>query len=189
MVDMASVALFHSVYGLRPAVRWAAERLRAAGHQVVAPDLYQAAAVDSIDEGFLLAENAGWENLLDRARAAVSVLPPDAVLAGFSMGSGLAEALLAERPEAAGMLLFAGAGPAEVPAGTRVQLHLADPDDFVPSADLHAWIEGMTRSDALFEVFRYPGVGHLWLDHGLPDHDVLATELTWQRCLEFLRLS
>jgi dienelactone hydrolase len=74
MVGMASVALFHSVYGLRPAVRHTAERLRAAGHQVVAPDLYQAAAVDSIDEGFLLAEKTGWETLLDRARAAVRVL-------------------------------------------------------------------------------------------------------------------
>lgn len=189
MVAMASVALLHSVYGLRPAVRRAAERLRAAGHQVVAPDLYQSAAVDSIDEGVLLAEKVGWETLLERARAAAGQLPPEAVLAGFAMGAGLAEALLAERPSAAGLLLFAGAGHTNVPAGTRVQLHLADPDDFVPPATLSGWIDGMTGSEALFEVFRYPGVGHLWVDQDLPDHDALAAELTWQRCAEFLRLS
>lgn len=189
MVDMASVALFHSVYGLRPAVRRAAERLRAAGHRVVVPDLYRAAAVGSIDEGLLLAEKVGWETLLDRAREAVRELPPEAVLAGFSMGTGVAEALLAERPDAAGLLLIAGAAQADVPAGTRVQLHLADPDDFLPAAELTGWIDGMTRSEALFEVFRYPGVGHLWTDPDLPDHDALAAELTWERCSEFLRLS
>jgi dienelactone hydrolase len=41
----------------------------------------------------------------------------------------------------------------------------------------------------LFEVFRYPGVGHLWTDPDLPGHDALATDLIWQRCTEFLRLS
>jgi dienelactone hydrolase len=177
------------VYGLRPAIRHAAERLRADGHHVVVPDLYRAAAADSIDEGLLLAEKVGWETLLDRARDAVRELPPDAVLAGFSMGTGLAEALIAERPEAAGLLLIAGAGQSDVPAGTRVQLHLADPDDFVPAAELTAWIDGMTRSEAMFEVFRYPGVGHLWTDHDLPDHDALATDRTWERCAEFLKLS
>jgi dienelactone hydrolase len=36
---MTTIALFHSVCGL-PAVLAAAERLRSAGHVVVAPDLY-----------------------------------------------------------------------------------------------------------------------------------------------------
>jgi dienelactone hydrolase len=191
MVAMAAVALFHSVYGLRPAVRLAAERLRAAGHRVVVPDLYGVPAVDTLDEGFALADKVGWETMLERAREALRDLPPDAVLAGYSMGAGVAEALLAERIEAAGLLLLAGAGsgPVSVPAGSRVQLHLADPDDFVSSADLDAWIEGMTAAGAVFEVFRYPGVGHLWTDPDLGDYDGLADDLAWQRCAEFLRLS
>jgi dienelactone hydrolase len=189
MVGMASVALFHSVYGLRPAVLAVAERFRAAGHHVVVPDLFGEPPVGTIDEGFALAGKVGFDIMLTRARAAVAALPPRAVLAGFALGTGIAEALLAERPDAAGLLLIAGAGRTEVPAGLRVQLHVANPDDFVPDTDLEAWIDGMTGAGAMFEVFRYLDVGHLWTDPGLSDYDALAAELTWQRCEEFLRLS
>ena len=191
MVAMSAVALFHSVYGLRPAVRQAAERLRAAGHQVVVPDLYGVPPVDTLDEGFTLAEQVGWETMLERARAALRDLPPEAVLAGYSMGAAVAEAMLMERSAAAGLLLIAGAGGGQVsvPAGSRVQLHIADPDDFLSPTDLEAWIKRMTAADAVFEVFRYPGVGHLWTDSGLGDYDGLADDLVGQRCLEFLRLS
>ncbi|MBB5933498.1 dienelactone hydrolase [Streptomyces zagrosensis] len=37
----STIVLFHSAYGLRPAVHTAAERLRAAGHEVHLPDLYE----------------------------------------------------------------------------------------------------------------------------------------------------
>jgi dienelactone hydrolase len=189
---MASVALFHSVYGLRPAMRTAAERLRAAGHTVVTPDLYGVPAVDTLAEGFALADKVGFGTMLERARKAVRDLPPDAVLAGFSMGTGVVDALLPERPGTAGVLLLAGAGATfeQSPAGLRAQLHVADPDlDFAPVADVDRWTAGMTAAEAMFEVYRYPGVGHLWIDEDLPDYDALAAELTWQRCAEFLRLS
>jgi dienelactone hydrolase len=191
MVAMASVALFHSVYGLRPAVLHIAERFRAAGHLVVAPDLYGAGPVDTLDEGFALADKVGRETMLDRGRRAVRDLPAEAVLAGLSMGTGIAEALLPERPDAAGLLLLAGAGDSfdAVPAGLRAQLHVAHPDDFLMPADVDRWTTGMTDAGAVFEVFRYPGVGHLWTDPDLPDFDAPAADLTWQRCAEFLRLS
>jgi dienelactone hydrolase len=189
MNGMASVALFHSVYGLRPAVLRVADRFRAAGHRVVAPDLYGVPAVDTLGEGFALADKIGWPTMLARAREAVSELPADAVLAGFSMGTGFAEALAAERPETAGLLLVAGAGRTAVPAGLRVQLHVADPDDFLTPAGREAWVDGMIRAGAMFELFRYPGVGHLWIDAELGDYDGPATEVTWQRCAEFVRLS
>jgi dienelactone hydrolase len=35
-----TVVLFHSVCGLRPAVRAAADRIRATGHEVAVPDLF-----------------------------------------------------------------------------------------------------------------------------------------------------
>lgn len=38
---MAAIVLFHSVYGFRSLERDAAARLRAAGHEVVTPDLYE----------------------------------------------------------------------------------------------------------------------------------------------------
>jgi dienelactone hydrolase len=189
---MASLALFHSVYGLRPAVLAAADRFRADGHRVVVPDLYATPAADTIEEGFALADEVGWPAILERARAAVAELPEDAVLGGFSMGAGLVTELLLDRPHTAGLLLLSSPGGAltGVPAGLRAQLHVADPDrDYAPAADVERWIAEMTAADAAFEVFRYPGVGHLWTDPDTPDHDDLAAELAWTRCEEFLRLS
>ena len=72
----------------------------------------------------------------------------------------------------------------------RAQLHVADPDpEFVPAEDVKRWTAGMTAAGTVFEVFRYPGVGHLWTDEDLPDFDAPAADRTWQRCAEFLRLS
>jgi dienelactone hydrolase len=189
MGGMASLALFHSVYGLRPAVRAVAERMRAAGHLVATPDLYRAPPVDDLAAGFALAERVGFETMLGRAREAVQGLPPEAVLAGLSMGTGFVEALLPERPATAGILLLAGAGGTFATC-SRAQLHVADPDpEFAPAEEVRRWTAGMTAAGTTFEVFRYPGVGHLWTDEDLPDFDAPAAERTWQCCAEFLRLS
>ena len=48
---MAEVVLFHSVLGLRPGVIAAAERLRAAGHTVHTPDLYDGEVFDDLADG------------------------------------------------------------------------------------------------------------------------------------------
>jgi hypothetical protein len=34
-----------------------------------------------------------------------------------------------------------------------------------------------------------PGAGRLWTDADLPDDDAPASELAWQRCVEFVRHS
>jgi dienelactone hydrolase len=44
---MAHVVMFHSAYGLREAELTAAERLRAAGHDVLTPDMYAGDPVNS----------------------------------------------------------------------------------------------------------------------------------------------
>ncbi|MGV9810010.1 hypothetical protein [Micromonospora chersina] len=71
---MAHILLLHSVFGLRPAVLAAADRLRAAGHRVATPDLYEVPAAETVEAGFALFEKIGRDTVLDRARAAV--LPP-----------------------------------------------------------------------------------------------------------------
>ncbi|WBB68196.1 dienelactone hydrolase family protein [Micromonospora sp. WMMD812] len=185
---MPHIVLFHSVYGLRPAVLAAADRLRAAEHEVVAPDLYGVPAADTVEDGFALLEKIGHDVVLDRARAAVADLPPETVLAGFSMGAGIAGALLAERPAAAGLLLLHGSGgsPTAVRPGLPVQLHLADPDEYEPPDELDEWRRAMTAAGAALEVFRYPNAGHLFTDPDVPDHDAAAAEATWACVLSFL---
>lgn len=185
---MGHVVLFHSVYGLRPAVLAAADRLRAAGHHVVTPDLYGEPAVATIEEGFALLERIGEPAVMGRARAALLEAPPDAVLAGFSMGAAVAGALLSERREAAALLLLhsAGGAPEAVRPGLPVQLHMADPDEYPPEPELSRWQRAMSGAGADLSVHRYPGVGHLYTDPDLPEHDSAATTQTWERALAFL---
>ncbi|WP_406079937.1 dienelactone hydrolase family protein [Micromonospora sp. NBC_00858] len=185
---MRHVVLFHSVYGLRPAVRAAADRLRAAGHRVVTPDLYGVPATDTVEEGFALLDKIGQDVVLDRARAALRELPAEAVLAGFSMGAGVAGALLAERPDSAGLLLLHGTGgaPESVRPGLPVQLHLADPDPYDAPDEVDEWQRAMTDAGTDLTVFRYPGVGHLFTDPDVAEYAPDADAATWPRVLAFL---
>ena len=185
---MASIVLFHSVYGFRSLERDAAERLRAAGHQVVTPDLYEGRVGSTIEEGFAIRKEIGWAQLCERAEKAVADLPASAVLGGFSMGAGIAASLWPSRPQTSGMLLLHSI--AEIPANARegipVQVHLADPDDFEPADEVAAWRAHAARADISLEVFLYPGVGHLYTDPSLPDYDAKASEATWSRVDAFL---
>jgi dienelactone hydrolase len=110
---MAEVVLFHSVLGLRPGVIAAAERLRAAGHTVHAPDLYDGEVFEGLDDGSRKEEALGYRELARRAREAVAGLPEGLVYAGFSMGATHAELLAASRPGALGAVLMHGAEPVE----------------------------------------------------------------------------
>jgi dienelactone hydrolase len=185
---MATIVLFHSVRGLRSLERQAAERLRAAGHEALTPDLYEGRVAASTDEGFALKEAIGWSTLCERAERAVAGVPPAAVLGGFSMGAGVAASLWPARPQTSGMLLLHSI--AEIPQNARrdlpVQVHLADPDVFEPADEVAAWRKAAERTPVSLEVFTYPGAGHLYTDPTLPDYDAAAAELTWKRVLSFL---
>ncbi|MFD0473567.1 hypothetical protein ACFQ0B_38880 [Nonomuraea thailandensis] len=82
---MARVLLLHSMYGLRPAVHQAADRLRAAGHEVHVPDLYGGRVAGTAEEGIAIKEEIGRDELLKRAVAAAAPLSDERlVYAGFS---------------------------------------------------------------------------------------------------------
>jgi dienelactone hydrolase len=187
---MATIVLFHSMLGLRPVETRAADRLRAAGHEVVTPDLYAGRTASTLDEGFLLKDHRiGWAVIEQRARQAVRDLPADTVLAGVSMGAGVVGTLLPHRPDSAGVLLLHGLAPipATARAGLPVQLHVAAEDEFAPAADVSAWIEAATRVGVDARVFTYQHAGHFFTDANLPDHHAGAATLAWQRALDFLR--
>jgi dienelactone hydrolase len=183
---MADILLLHSIRGLRDFERSAAERLRAAGHRVVTPDLFGGEVPATREEGFAIEERLWPEPLLGRARAAAEALPAEAVLAGFSMGAAVAAQIWADRPATAGLLLMHGLGePPDAPRpGVPVQVHLAEPDPFVPEDGLAEW--RAAAGGVAAEVFRYPGVGHLFTDGSIDDYDAEAAALLWRRALAFL---
>jgi len=55
----AEIVLFHSVLGVRPAVREWADRLRATGHVVHVPDLYDGEVFDDYAPAFAHVERIG----------------------------------------------------------------------------------------------------------------------------------
>ncbi|GAB7183709.1 dienelactone hydrolase family protein [Kitasatospora sp. Ki12] len=187
---MAQIVLFHSAYGLRPAVRAAADRLRAAGHTVHTPDLFEGRTFDSIEDGQAYQEAAGGsEEVLRRAVTAAAPLSEGGlVYAGFSLGGAVAQNLALADEKARGLLLLHGTSDLREDAVTEipVQLHIAEPDPFEPEDWLNAWYLRMRRAGAEVEVHRYRGAGHLFTDPELPDYDEEAAERAWAASLDFL---
>lgn len=186
----ATIVLFHSAYGLRPAVHEAADRLRAAGHEVCVPDLYDGRTAEDIEEGLRIREEIGRDELLRRAVSAAA--PHSAsglVYAGFSLGGSIAQTLALGDEKARGLLLLHGTSDLAEDAATDipVQLHVAEPHPFESEDWLNAWYLRMRRAGADVEVHRYHGAGHVYTDPGLPDWDEEAAERTWAVALDFLR--
>jgi len=103
---MAEVVLFHHVLGLTDGVRAFAEELRAGGHTVHAPDLFDGERPPTIDDGIALVQSVGQDVLGDRADRAVADLPEGLVYAGFSLGAATAQRFAQTRPGARGALLY-----------------------------------------------------------------------------------
>jgi dienelactone hydrolase len=190
LVTSATIVLLHSTYGLRPAVHSAADRLRAAGHEVHVPDLFDGRTAETVEEGRDIRDGIGQEELLRRGVAAAAPYSEAGlVYAGFSLGGSVAQNLALADTRCRGLLLLHGTSDLADDAATEipVQLHVADPDPFEPDDWLNAWYLRMRRAGADVEVFRYRGAGHIYTDPGLPDYDEEAAERTWSVALDFLR--
>jgi dienelactone hydrolase len=64
---MASIALFHSVLGVRPGVQDAAARLRARGHEVLVVDQYDGRSFDDYATAVAYQEVVGFPALMQAA--------------------------------------------------------------------------------------------------------------------------
>ncbi|MFI7605882.1 dienelactone hydrolase family protein [Micromonospora sp. NPDC049366] len=191
---MADVVLFHHLLGLTDGVRAFADQLRAGGHTVHTPDLFDGERPATLDEGFALMKRLGAV-LDDRADRALADLPKDLVYAGFSYGAGMAQQLAQTRPGARGALLYEACLPVTGewavgpwPDGLPVQVHGMEKDPFFGlEGDIDAARElvdlaGPDRA----ELFVYPGDQHLFTDSSLPSYDAEATALVVARSRAFL---
>jgi dienelactone hydrolase len=192
---MAEVVLFHHVQGLTDGVRAFAADLRAGGHTVRTPDLFDGERPATIDDGIALARSIGDDVLRERADRSVADLPAGLVYAGFSFGAGTAQRLAQSRPGAHGALLYESCMPitgewafGPWPAGVPVQVHGMDEDPyFALEGDIDAARELVeTLGAELAELFVYPGDHHLFADRSLPSYDADAAALLLQRSLDFL---
>jgi dienelactone hydrolase len=192
---MAEVVLFHHVQGLTDGVRAFADELRAGGHAVHTPDLFDGERPATIELGIALVDLIGDDTLSERATAALADLPDGLVYAGFSFGGATAQQFAQTRAGARGALLYESFvsltaewsfGP--WPAGLPVQVHGMDKDPFFAlEGDLDAARElAAAVGPGVAEVFTYPGDKHLFTDSSLPSYDPGATRLVLDRSLAFL---
>jgi dienelactone hydrolase len=191
---MAEVLLFHHAQGLTPGVRAFADTLRAAGHAVHAPDLFDGRTFGSVDEGLAYIGEIGFEEMRERGVRVADELPAELVYGGFSFGVLPAQKLAQTRPGARGALLFYSCLPISGewafgpwPDGVPVQIHGMDNDPiFVGEGDIHAAREIVAKArDA--ELFLYPGDQHYFADSSLPSYDTNAAALLTTRVLDFLK--
>jgi dienelactone hydrolase len=188
---MAGVIVFHHAQGLTSGVEEFASKLRAAGHQVQTPDLYEGQTFATLDDGVAYAERVGFEAITERGRAAVERTAPGVVYAGFSLGVLAAQLLTQTKPGALGALLMHSCVPPETfgtpwPKGVPAQIHAMDADKFfVEEGDLEAARALAADADDV-ELFLYPGDQHLFADSSLPGYDEAAAELLLRRVLGFL---
>ncbi len=187
---MAEVVLFHHALGLTPGTSAFADELRAAGHTVHTPDLFEGRTFATIEEGVGHARDIGWGEVMERGARAVEALPGDLVYAGFSLGVLPAQMLAQTRSGARGALLFYSCVPTSEfgswPAGVPAQVHGMDADPiFVDEGDVDA-ARALAEEAQDAELFLYPGDQHYFADSTLPSYDPEAAALLTRRVLDFL---
>jgi dienelactone hydrolase len=192
---MAEVVLFHHVQGLTDGVRAFAQELRAGGHTVHTPDLFDGELPATIEDGIALVGRIGDETIEARANEAVANLPQGLVYGGFSLGGASAQRFAQTRPGARGALLYEACIPitgewafGPWPDGVPVQIHGMDKDPFFAlEGDLDAARELVEAvGPKLAALFTYPGDKHLFTDSSLPSYDPAATAVVLGHSREFL---
>jgi dienelactone hydrolase len=188
---MAELVLFHHAHGLTRGTLSFADELRAQGHVVHLPDLYEGAVFAVLSDGVRYAEQeVGLDTIIERGRDAVEGLSREVVYGGFSLGVLPAQMLAQTRLGAKGALLFHGAVPpsefgTDWPQHVPLQIHLMDSDPFALEGDLDAARQMEATVDDS-ELFLYRGDRHLFADRSLTDFDEAAATQLKERVLTFL---
>jgi dienelactone hydrolase len=187
---MAEVLLLHHALGRTPGCLAFAAELRAAGHVVHVPDLYEGRTFGALQEGVAFAQEIGFDEIARRGAAAADSLAAELVYLGFSLGVLPAQRLAQTRPGArAAILCHAAIGAGEFgawPPGVRLQLHFMEGDRLAAEeGDLDAARALRDTVDGA-ELHLYPGDGHLFAEPAVAEYDAAAAALLRERVLRFL---
>jgi carboxymethylenebutenolidase len=190
------IVALHAWWGLNQDFRDFADRLAGDGFTVIAPDLFDGTVLDTIEgaERFSeeLDEEHNAERLLGRAAASLDhlfTLPevggPRAAVLGFSFGAVYARWLAKTRPDVAAIVTYYG-GTWDPPGGTSSApwlSHWAADDPYEGADDAR---EAIAAQDGAVGHF-YDGTKHWFAEPGRPEYVEAASELAYQRTIEFLR--
>lgn len=184
---MIDVIVYHHALGVTAGVQAFADRLIAAGHRVMVPDLYEGETFATVDEGVEHAEAVGFDTIIDRGVAAATATDGRFAVVGFSLGVLPAQNLAQTHRRAAGAVLCHAAIPLGTfadswPEGVALQLHNAPDDgwgDFAEAEALAAAVPGA-------ELFAYETSAHLAADSSTDDYNADIAEQIIGRTLALL---
>ena len=204
--ERGGVVLLSEVWGLdRNLWSWA-DRLAREGFTVAMPDLWWRrggppplgsmdevrAAVAALDDGHALRDAAAAAAVLDPA------LPR--VVLGFCMGGLYARLASAAVPGFAAAVEFYGrivyptltatkpTQPLDLLPGRTCPLlcHFGTEDASSPPHHVDELERRLANQGLPAQVFRYPGVGHAFMNADRPSYNAQAAELAWARTVRFL---
>jgi carboxymethylenebutenolidase len=189
----AGLLLLHAWWGRNADVLARAEKLRAEGYVVEAPDLFGGRVASTIDEAKALTQ--GESDREDALTAQVD----DAVrdlgarvdrigIVAWSFGVWYAWKMgIARSDKVRALVLFYGIGPNE-PAAPSVPVlaHYAEHDEFEDIAFARQVETEMKAAGHDIRVELYPGTKHWFDEPSRPEYDRAASDLAWDRTRAFL---
>ena len=184
---MAEILLFHHAQGLTEGLRFLCERVTAAGHTVHAPDMFDGAVFEHLDDGIAFASKVGHDTIEARARAALHEHPHADTVMGISLGVFPAQLLAQEFHGIRNCVLVCGGmSPCELRGewrhNVRLALHAAEPDDELPREEVDPLLAHAPHAT----VYRYRGTRHLFIDPSCKGYDADAADLFEERLLDWL---
>jgi dienelactone hydrolase len=187
---MTDVLLLHHIQGRTGGVLALADGLRAGGHTLHVPDVFDGRTFDSIEEGFAYAQGVGTGVIAQRGVAAAADLPERLAVIGISFGVIAAQQLAQQRPGVVAAGFIAACLPVEEfgtwPDAVPVQVHAAEGDSmFMEEGDLDA-ARALVSTAPDAELVLHPAADHLYIDSSLPGYDAEATGRTVERLLALL---
>ena len=190
----SGVVVLHAWWGLNEDVIRYADRLAAAGHAVIAPDMFGGQVATEIADAERLSSE-GDDGVADTITlAATNVLAErlgaGARLAtlGFSFGAAYALWAPSKLPSLVATVVYYGTmtGPSLAKSTAPLLGHFAETDEFEPTENVKALEDGFREAGREVEIHTYPGTGHWFAEPSRDAYRPAAAELAFERTAAFL---
>ncbi len=189
------VLVLHSWFGLTDAVKERCNQLADAGFCALAPDLFDGATTDDLEEGRHLLEEVdpnqlviGVKSCADALRRMPATTDEPIMVVGFSMGASLGLWLSEREPDQvdAVVSLYGTQSIDFTRTRARYQLHMTVDDPMIDTDELALMEASLSLAGRPVELHSYEGVDHFFAEEGTPAYDADAADLAWRRTVEFL---
>jgi carboxymethylenebutenolidase len=156
----------------------------------IAPDLYRGKQATEPDDARKAAMELDRAQVRDDLKSVVDWLQKQGVqkvgVVGFCMGGSIAMDLAHEDDRLAAVVTFYGSADLEGRTlKAPLMAHFGGDDGSVPPEKRDAIARQIESSGVEGETFVYEGAGHAFFNDTREAHDPAASELAWDRTLEF----